>query len=278
MRRAEETDCAEESGKESSKLVVLGTPPTSSVVIIPARTASRRLPRKLLLRKTGKSVLEHTYQAALSARRPLGVYVAAGDEEIVREVHRFGGQVEMTDPALPSGTDRVAELARRSAFRQFDIFVNVQGDEPEIAPTAIDTLIECLQNNPTATMATLATPIRDENRWRDPACVKVVCDTAGRALYFSRAAIPHIRDAEGSGPENLPQPPLAHIGLYAYRREALLRFATLPPSPLEQIERLEQLRALEAGLSIAVALVDEATCGIDTEADYERFVARHKSA
>jgi 3-deoxy-manno-octulosonate cytidylyltransferase (CMP-KDO synthetase) len=272
---AEKTGCAEKSGKESHKLAHSGISTLASAVIIPARTASSRLPRKLLLRETGRSVLEHTYRAALAATRPLGVWVAAGDEEIVREVHRFGGQVEATDPDLPSGTDRVAELARRDAFRHFEIFVNLQGDEPEISPTAIDRLIECLEKNPAAAIATLATPIERQENFLDPACVKLVCDRSGRALYFSRAPIPHNRDAADAGSA---QRPLMHLGLYAYRREALLRFADLPPSPLEQLERLEQLRALEAGLSIAVQVVAEATCGIDTAADYTRFVARQKSA
>ena len=246
-----------------------------SAVVIPARTASTRLPQKLLLRETGRSVLEHTYAAASAALRPLGVWVAAGDDAIVREVHRFGGRVERTDPELPSGTDRVAELARRKAFQQFDILVNVQGDEPEIDPAVIDRLIERLENHPEAEMATLVAPITDRANFLDPACVKVVCDAAGRALYFSRAPIPHRRDAADDGLQNQR---LMHLGIYAYRREALLRFAALPPSPLEQCERLEQLRALEAGFTIALEVVDDATCGIDTAEDYARFVARQKSA
>ena len=246
-----------------------------SAVVIPARTASTRLPQKLLLRETGRSVLEHTYAAASAALRPLGVWVAAGDDAIVREVHRFGGRVEWTDPELPSGTDRVAELARRKAFQQFDILVNVQGDEPEIDPGVIDRLIARLENHPEAEMATLAAPIAESANFLDPACVKVVCDAAGRALYFSRAPIPHRRDAADDGLQNRP---LMHLGIYAYRREALLRFAALPPSLLEQSERLEQLRALEAGFTIALEVGDDATCGIDTAEDYARFVARQKSA
>ena len=242
--------------------------------MIPARTASTRLPRKLLLRETGKSVLEHTYTAACQAQRPLGVWVAAGDGEIAREVHRFGGRVEQTDPDLPSGTDRVAELARRHALRHFDILVNVQGDEPEIDPHVIDRLIERLENQPEAEMATLAAPIRDDANFHDPACVKVVTDISGRALYFSRAPIPFQRDSSDSA----ARPPLMHLGIYAYRRESLLRFAALPPSLLEQCERLEQLRALEAGFTIAVEVVNDATCGIDTQEDYTRFVARQRSA
>ena len=245
-----------------------------SAVVIPARIASTRLPRKLLLRETGKSLLEHTYSAACRATRPLGGWVAAGDAEIAREVTRFGGRCEQTDPDLPSGTDRVAELARRQALRHFEILVNVQGDEPEIDPHVIDLLIERLENHPEAEIATLAAPIADESLFHDPACVKVVTDACGRALYFSRAAIPHRRDT----PDNTASRALMHLGVYAYRREALLRFAALPPSPLEQCERLEQLRALEAGFTIAIEIVDTATCGIDTPEDYARFVARQKSA
>ncbi len=245
-----------------------------SAVVIPARTASTRLPRKLLLRETGKSVLEHTYKVACRATRPLGVWVAAGDAEITREVHRFGGHVEQTDPDLSSGTDRVAELARRQALRHFEILVNVQGDEPEIDPRTIDRLIERLERQPEAEIATLAAPVPDEATFHDPACVKVVTDGSGKALYFSRAPIPHRRDSE----DNPSSQPLMHLGIYAYRREALLQFAALPPSPLEQCERLEQLRALEAGFSIAVEVIDKATCGIDTSEDYASFVARQKSA
>jgi len=256
-------------------LAELVPPSLQSAVVIPARTASTRLPEKLLLRETGQSVLEHTYVAASAAMRPLGVWVAAGDEDIVREVQRFGGRVERTDPGLPSGTDRVAELAQRKEFQHFDILVNVQGDEPEINPLVIDRLIERLENHPEAEMATLAAPITEDVTFLDPACVKVVCDSTGRALYFSRAPIPHRREPSDGVFENRP---LMHLGIYAYRREALLRFAALPPSPLEQCERLEQLRALEAGFTIALEVVAEATCGIDTAEDYARFVARKRSA
>ncbi len=256
-------------------MVKLAPPSLQSAVVIPARTASTRLPKKLLLKETGRSVLEHTYAAARKAVRPLGVWVAAGDEHIVREVHQFGGQVEQTDPQLPSGTDRVAELAQRKEFQHFDILVNVQGDEPEIDPNVIDRLIDRLESHPEAHMATLVAPITDEATFLDPACVKVVVDSKGHALYFSRAPIPHRRNA----PENcLEIQPLMHLGIYAYRRNALLQFAALPPSPLEQCEKLEQLRAIEAGFTIAIERVEEATCGIDTAEDYARFVTRQKSA
>ena len=160
-------------------------------IIIPARLASTRLPRKLLLRETGKSLIRHTYEAARRSARAAGVCVATDHAEIFDEVRSFGGQVEMTDPAAPSGTDRVAEVARR--MTGVDIIVNVQGDEPEIAGTSIDLAIELLEANPAAVMSTLATPIRSRRQLEDPACVKVVFDAAGRAMYFSRSVIPHPR-------------------------------------------------------------------------------------
>ena len=245
---------------------------TTSQVVIPARLASTRLPRKLLLRETGKSLIQHTYEAAQAATRPAGICVATDHVEIFDEVRAFGGQVEMTSPDAPSGTDRVAEIARR--LTDADIIVNVQGDEPEIAGRSIDLAIELLEANPTAVMSTLATPIRRRRQLKDPACVKVVFDHEGRALYFSRSVIPcprHWNDALlASNPPTFYQ----HVGLYAYRREFLLKLASMPPSPLEQIEKLEQLRVLEAGYSILVGVVDEPTFGIDTPDDYRAFVEK----
>jgi 3-deoxy-manno-octulosonate cytidylyltransferase (CMP-KDO synthetase) len=250
---------------------------STSRIIIPARLASTRLPRKLLLRETGKSLLQHTYEAAGRACRPGSVWVAADHEEIAAEVRAFGGQVLMTDPALPSGTDRVA--AAEAQLGPVEIVVNVQGDEPELAGASIDRAIELLESDPDAPMATLATPIRKRSQFEDPACVKVVCDGRGRALYFSRAAIPHPRDWD----ERLlnAQPPafLQHVGLYAYRRDFLLRLTQMSPVELERIEKLEQLRVLHAGHRILVAIVDEATFGIDTPEDYRAFVDRvHRQA
>lgn len=245
---------------------------STSLIVIPARMASTRLPRKMLLRETGKTLIQHTYEAACRARRPVGVCVATDHEEIFGEVERFGGQVQMTDPALPSGTDRVAEVARRHP--EIDLFVNVQGDEPELAGEAIDRVVELLEQNPQAVMATLATPIRTREKLADPACVKVVFDSRGRALYFSRSQIPFARQWDdrllGEDPPHFYQ----HIGLYAYRRNFLLGLAQMPTSPLENLEKLEQLRVLEAGYEILVGVIEEPTIGIDTEADYRAFVAR----
>jgi len=243
-----------------------------SYIVIPARLASTRLPRKLLLRETGKTVLQHTYESANRAACPLGICVAADHEEIAAEVRRFGGEVMMTDPQAPSGTDRIAEVAR--GMPDVDIFVNVQGDEPEISGHAIDLAISLLEERPQAAMSTLATPIRSAEQLRDPSCVKVVFDASGRALYFSRSPIPHAQRWS----EDLlrADPPVfyQHVGLYAYRRDLLLQLARMPRCDLERLENLEQLRALSAGHTILVGVVDEPAAGIDTEKDYRAFVRR----
>ena len=246
-----------------------------SQIVIPARLESSRLPRKMLLEETGKPLIQHTYEAAMGAERPLGVCVAADDAEIADAVQLFGGEVVLTDPDAASGTDRVAEVARR--FEDVDIIVNVQGDEPEISASAIDLAIELLENDPQAAMSTLATPIRDREQLLDPACVKVVCDEGGRALYFSRSPIPCAREWNDELLQGDPPVFWQHIGLYAYRREFLIRLAQLPRSPLEILENLEQLRALSAGHSIQVGCVSEMTRGIDTPADYRAFVRRWRN-
>ena len=251
---------------------------SSSYIVIPARLASTRLPRKLLLSETGKPLIQHTYEAASRARRPRGVCVAADSEEIAAVVRSFGGQARLTNPACASGTDRVAEVAAQ--FPDVDIFVNVQGDEPALSGETIDLVIDLLEHNPAASMATLATPIRTKAQLHDPACVKVVLAPMGpsayRALYFSRAPIPHARDWRDELLSNNPPHFFQHLGLYAYRRDFLLAFPRLPRTPLEMLENLEQLRALENGNEILVGLVAEATIGIDTPADYAAFVERRE--
>jgi len=248
--------------------------PSVSHIVIPARLASTRLPGKLLLRETGKSVIQHTYEAAARANLPQGVTVATDHESIRQEVLAFGGHAVLTDPQAASGTDRVAEVARQ--LPQVDIVVNVQGDEPELSGEAIDQVVRLLDGRPEAVMATLATPIRTRQALEDPACVKVVLDENGRALYFSRSVIPFPREWDDS--LLTAEPPLfyQHIGLYAYRREFLLRLAQMPPSPLEKTERLEQLRVLESGQQILVGRIDEPSIGIDTPEDYRRFVERYR--
>ncbi len=247
---------------------------SKSIVVIPARLGSTRLPEKLLLRDTGKTVLQHTYETASRARLPSAVVVAVDHERLLREVERFGGRAIMTDPNAASGTDRLAEVA--VSYPQ-NIFVNVQGDEPEIAPEAIDFVIEILQSDPAATVATLATRIRDKDDLENPNCVKVVCDHRGRAMYFSRSIIPHPRTWDESLLEANPPIYLHHLGIYAYRREFLLSLSHLPPSPLEQVEKLEQLRFLQAGNVVQVGLVASAHRGIDTMADYQAFVNRQRN-
>ena len=201
------------------------------LLVIPARRRSTRLPDKLLLRDTGKTVLEHTFEAARRANLPERVLVATDDKEIAAEARRFGAQVVMTSENCPSGTDRVAEAAQR--FDGYEIIVNLQGDEPEINPTAIDQLVESLRHDPKANMATLATPIREQSMLEDPACVKVVFDSGGRALYFSRSPIPHARDWDASLLASDPALFHQHLGIYAYRRQLLLRLAALPQGRYE---------------------------------------------
>ncbi|GAB5403195.1 MAG: 3-deoxy-manno-octulosonate cytidylyltransferase [Aureliella sp.] len=245
-------------------------------IVIPARLASTRLPEKLLLRETGKTVLQHTHEAASAAELPSGITVAVDNPVLQETVHGFGGRVVMTDPALPSGTDRVAVVAEQ--MPDVEVFINVQGDEPEISADAIDQVAQLLIDNPSADVATVAAPIRDRDRLDNPACVKVVRDTNGKAMYFSRCPIPHARSWND---ELLAQDPpmfLQHIGIYAYRRSFLLQLAELPPSPLESIERLEQLRFLSAGASILVGQINHALKGIDTADDYRAFVHRYYSS
>ena len=187
-------------------------------------------------------------------------------------VRRTGGDDRSE---APSGTDRVAEVAR--GLTDVDIIVNVQGDEPELAGESIDLVIKLLEDDRTAVMATLATPIRNRHQWEDPACVKVVFDHRGKALYFSRSPIPYPRQMEEGLFYTDPPKFYQHVGLYAYRRDFLLKLAAMPPSPLEKLEKLEQLRVLEAGYSILVGVVDEPTFGIDTPEDYRAFVEKYSS-
>lgn len=247
-------------------------------VVIPARYASTRLPAKPLLRRTGKYLIQHVVENALRARVPSRVVVATDDDRIVEAVRSFGGTAVMTRSDHPSGTDRVAEVAA-GLPPEFDLIVNVQGDEPTLPPESIDRLAERLRRDASCDMATLAAPFPADEPVTDPARVKVVLDTAGRALYFSRSVIPHVRepgDPTGAGPAPAPgarRPHLLHLGIYAYRRAFLAGLAKLSPTPLEQAEKLEQLRVLEHGHRIAVEVVDRPTAGIDTPEQYDAFVA-----
>lgn len=254
------------------------TPSSSlrSYVVVPARLGSTRLRRKMLLSDTGRSLIEHTYEAACRARRPVGVVVATDSLEIAEVIRRAGGMAVMTNEACASGTDRVAEVA--AGLPDADVLVNLQGDEPEMAASAIDQVIELLERNPSAPMATLATPLRDAAQIANPACVKVVFDDAGRAMYFSRSQIPFVRETEDFDLQAEPSMFHQHLGIYAYRRDFLMQLASWPPSRLELAERLEQLRVLERGHSIMVGVTQHTSSGIDTAEDYAKFVARWRRA
>ncbi len=244
-------------------------------IVIPARLASTRLPEKLLLCETGKSVLEHTFLACKTALRPNGITVAVDHERLLEVVHRFGGRAQMTDVNAQSGTDRVAEVARSRP--DVDLFINVQGDEPEIAGESIDTVMQLLESDRMAQVATLATPIRNKSDLEDPACVKVVRASDGSALYFSRSVIPHPRSWDDGMLGKTPAVFLQHLGIYAYRRDFLMELNELGSSDLEQTEKLEQLRFLQAGCRIVVGVVPKSPRGIDTREEYENFVSRWRS-
>jgi 3-deoxy-manno-octulosonate cytidylyltransferase (CMP-KDO synthetase) len=243
-----------------------------TAIVIPARYASTRLPGKALLRETGKYLVQHVYEQARRVRGVETVIVATDDGRIASAVESFGGRAMMTRKDHPSGSDRVAEVARSL---DVDVVINLQGDEPLIDPTSLELLVDLLRGDPRAEMATLAMPIADEEIYRNPNCVKVVCGDGGRALYFSRSPIPHVR--EGHPSFGRSECFLHHLGLYAYRQSALLAFSSLPLHPLEQLEKLEQLRALGHGWTIRVGVVSQAGRGVDTSVDYERFVAEYRA-
>jgi 3-deoxy-manno-octulosonate cytidylyltransferase (CMP-KDO synthetase) len=233
------------------------------VVVIPARLASERLPQKPLLDIAGLPMIERVFrQAQRSAARE--VIIATDSPEIERVSRAFGAPVERTEVNHASGTDRIAEVARRRAWADDEIVVNVQGDEPLIPPTLIDQLAALLAADPAADMATLMTPLADPSEYRDPNMVKVVASRDGAAIYFSRSPIPASRDG------GVPHHARRHIGLYAYRVGSLKAVAAAPVAPPERAERLEQLRALWLGLRIAIADAVEAPArGVDTEADLD---------
>ena len=226
---------------------------------IPARYGSTRLPGKVLREIAGLTMLEHVYNRARQAEGLRDIIVLTDDDRVAEAVEGFGGTVEMTPRDCLSGTDRIAHAARNWTATAV---VNIQGDEPLIEPAAISRLAGHLAERPAHPMVTLAAPAASGDL-ADPNVVKVVIDRAGRALYFSRAAIPHLRYG------GAPAPTLKHVGVYGYQREALLRLAALPPTPLERCESLEQLRALENGIPIHVLEVESAWPGVDTMEDLE---------
>jgi len=236
---------------------------SSVIAIIPARFDSTRLPGKPLALIDGRPMIQHVYERTAAANGVERVLVATDDERVRASVRSFGGEVVMTDPRHVSGTDRIAEVA---AALEEDIVVNVQGDLPFLEPDMVARALAPMRADAGIPMATLCTPIVDTEEWHNPNVVKVVVGEDGFALYFSRSAIPYHREgAPAIGP-------LArrHIGLYVYRRDFLLAFAQLQPTPLEQAEKLEQLRALERGFRIKVVEVEKAAIEVDTPQDLER--------
>lgn len=236
---------------------------TRAVAVIPARWASVRFPGKALVQVAGKPLVQHVWERARELASVERVVVATDDARIARAVEGFGGTVVMTSPACPSGTDRVAEATRDWPV---DLVVNLQGDEPAFEVKALDELVRLMAEEPGIAMGTLAHPIDTPEEHQDPNAVKVVLDPSGHALYFSRAPIPYARRGG-------VVTPLRHLGIYVFRHAFLQRFARLAPTPLEQAEGLEQLRAIEHGARIRVLLTPHRSIGVDTPGDVERLVA-----
>ena len=233
------------------------------VVVIPSRYAATRLPGKPLVNLAGKPMVQRVYEQAKLAQTVYRVLVATDDQRIVDAVQSFGGEVRMTRSDHRTGTERIAEVA---AHEPGDVFVNVQGDEPLIDPVAIDTAVAALLEDPPAQIATVATPIRHVPDLMDPNVVKTVLDFDSNALYFSRAPIPWVRDTQ----QKVHVKYWKHLGLYAFQRDALLEYPTLPQGELERIEQLEQLRWLENGWRIRVAEVEHDAVSVDVPEDVAR--------
>jgi len=233
------------------------------VVVIPARYGSTRLPGKPLVSLAGQPMIQRVYERAKSAQRVDRVIVATDDDRIVKAVQAFGGEARMTRSDHRTGTERVAEVA---AHETGDVFVNVQGDEPLLDPTAVDTAVQALLEDPQASIATVATPIKTPGDIMDPNVCKVVLDFDENALYFSRAPVPWVRDTANK----VQARHLKHLGLYVFRRDALLEYPTLPQGELERLEQLEQLRWLENGWKIRVAQVEHDAVSVDVPEDVAR--------
>jgi len=226
-----------------------------TIGIIPARYGSSRFPGKALALIAGKSMIQRTYENACGFGVLDSVVVTTDDERIADHVRDFGGKVVMTSRECTTGTDRIAEAIKRDPSLDGDIIVNIQGDEPCLSPETVAAVVKRLDDDADAVMATAVVPLKSERDADDPNIVKCVMNDRGRALYFSRSRIP----SQG--------PVFGHLGLYAFHKDFLLLYATLPPTPLQQAESLEQLKALEHGYTIAVAIVDEAPLGVDVPAD-----------
>jgi len=250
------------------------------LAVVPARLSSTRLPRKMLLRESGRYLFQHTVEAIRRAVSVERVVVATDSDEVLAAAREVDIDAVPTSPEHPSGTDRVEEAVRviRREGQSFDVVVNVQGDEPELSPADLELLVGAF-DDPDVQVATLCAPIRLRDEVQDPAVVKVVTDARGDALYFSRSPIPSLDHP--SRPSRPGAPGLSgarrHVGVYAFRPSALERFCALPPGALETTESLEQLRWLEAGHRMRVLETAEAPAGIDTREQYEAFLRRYSS-
>lgn len=231
--------------------------------VIPARYGSTRLPGKPLANIAGKPMIERVYEQVLKASKPSICIVATDDTRVYDVVTSFGGTVVMTSADHPTGTDRLAEVAAQ--YKDIDLIINVQGDEPMIEPTLIDELAALFEEDTTLQMATVATPLL-EDEYEEPSAVKVVLNKRNDAMYFSRSLIPYPR-------HDFVNAPLKHIGIYAYKRQFLLDYAKMKPTAAEQTESLEQLRALENGYTIRVIVTDKRFVGVDTPEDLARVNA-----
>lgn len=231
--------------------------------VIPARYASTRLPGKPLADIAGKPMIQRVYEQVAKAKKPALIIVATDDQRVFDKVESFGGMALMTQPNHPTGTDRLAEVA--SHHQDVDVIINVQGDEPLIDADVIDQLADLFLEDADLQMATVASPLL-EDEYDEPSAVKVICNKQGDAMYFSRSLIPYPRHA-------FINPPMKHVGIYAYRRQFLLDYAKMDPTPAEETESLEQLRALENGYAIRVIKTDKRFVGVDTPEDLERVNA-----
>jgi len=241
------------------------------IACIPARYDSTRFPAKVLAADTGRFPFQHTYETALQAKLLDEIIIAADDEKIVTAAKSFGARCVLTSPDHQSGTDRIAEAVKNI---DADIIINLQADEPEIDPANIDLLAQLLINNPQYPMATLVAGFENAEQIQNPNIVKVIADKNNRAIYFSRSPVPYNRDCVGIGPA---EKYLRHLGIYAYRKDFLLKITTLPQTELEKTEKLEQLRVIVNGYQILIAKVTHSCDGIDTPQQYAEFVNRQNS-
>jgi 3-deoxy-manno-octulosonate cytidylyltransferase (CMP-KDO synthetase) len=247
---------------------------SKNVVIIPARWGSTRFPGKPLYQIAGKPLLRHVWERCRSARKIDSTIIATDDMRIAEAAFAWGAEVALTSPTHQSGTDRIAQVAKRA--KDFSLIINVQGDEPLVDPQLLNRIVSTLQQNQQIGIVTAAHPFDNPRDALSPHQVKVVIDRTGNALYFSRAPIPHSRS--GGSERNRPSLFLRHQGIYGFRRDTLLQFVKWKPTPLERAESLEQLRALENGVRVHVLVTKHGSPGVDTPADAEAVAASLREA